>query len=246
MRNIGVEFPRRIFGHVNDVFRICRNCDRRTKRRNREVTGKKILLGLVVDDCSQRVAREDSRQESSVGCHQGHFGRMNLQIRSVQLDDERDVRAAEAQFAGTGFDWSTVPPNLDTTWAEYVALLRDWELGENLPNGWVPVTTRLAVVDGSVAGRLSVRHELNEFLALVGGHIGYGVREPYRRHGIATQLLTEGLGILRDLGLREVLVTCKEDNVGSATVIERGGGKLRDRTTHPVTGEVMRRYDIFL
>lgn len=171
---------------------------------------------------------------------------MNLHIRPVQISDEHDVRAAEAEFAGSGFDWSTRPPDFVATWADYVRLLQDWEQGRNLPDGWVPASTRLAIVDDRVAGRLSVRHELNEFLSLVGGHIGYGVRESFRRRGIATQLLAEGLEILRTVGLSTALVTCKETNVGSATVIERGGGVLRDRTVHPVTNDVMRRYDIVL
>jgi predicted acetyltransferase len=171
---------------------------------------------------------------------------VTLVIRSVRVEDEDDALSAAAEFADSGFEWSTTPPNSEMPWAEYVALLREWEQGRSLPEGWVPATTRFAIVDGRVAGRLSVRHELNEFLTLVGGHIGYGVREQFRRQGIATALLAEGLHILRELDLASALVTCKESNVGSATVIERGGGILRDRINHPSTNEVMRRYDIAL
>ena len=171
---------------------------------------------------------------------------MNLSIRPVRLEDESDMYAAVAEFAGSGFEWSTVPPGADVTWTEYVDLLAYWEQGRYLPPGWVPATTRVADINGTVAGRLSVRHELNEFLALVGGHIGYGVREAFRRQGIATALLVEGLSILRAMGLSSAMVTCKESNVGSATVIENCGGVLRDCITHPVTDDLMRRYDIAL
>jgi predicted acetyltransferase len=140
----------------------------------------------------------------------------------VRVEDEDDALSAAAEFADSGFEWSTTPPNSEMPWAEYVALLREWEQGRSLPEGWVPATTRFAIVDGRVAGRLSVRHELNEFLTLVGGHI------------------------VRELDLASALVTCKESNVGSATVIERGGGILRDRVNHPLTNKVMRRYDISL
>ena len=171
---------------------------------------------------------------------------MNLVIRPVHLEDEEDMQAAAGEFAGSGFDWSVSPPDSRVTWSQYVALLADWEEGRNLPSGWVPATTRVAVISGTVAGRLSVRHELNEFLALVGGHIGYGVREAFRRQGIATALLAEGLTVMRGLGLSTAVITCKESNIGSSTVIERGGGVLRDCVPHPVTGDLMRRYDIVL
>lgn len=171
---------------------------------------------------------------------------MNAIIRPVRVQDEADIYAAAAEFAGSGFDWSTLPPDEDVTWAEYVELLAHWEQGRHLPPGWVPASTRVIEVDGVIAGRLSVRHELNEFLALVGGHIGYGVREAFRRQGIATALLREGLSILRAKEIRSAVVTCKESNIGSAGVIEKCHGVMRDRVTHPVTGDIMRRYDILL
>lgn len=170
---------------------------------------------------------------------------MTLVIRRAQPEDELDNRAAASEFVGSGFDWS-MPASPEVTWPQQVVLFDDWEHGRNLPPGWVPATTRFAVIDTQVVGRLSVRHELNEFLALAGGHIGYGVRPAFRRRGIATALLAEGLQIMRQLGHSTALVTCKESNTPSAAVIERGGGILRDQITHPVTGELMRRYDIQL
>ena len=40
-----------------------------------------------------------------------------------------------------------------------------------------------------VAGRLSVRHALNDFLLRKGGHIGYGVLPAFRGRGIAKRML---------------------------------------------------------
>lgn len=170
---------------------------------------------------------------------------MTLIIRPAQVEDEIDNREAASEFVGSGFDWS-MPASPDVSWVQQVALFDDWEHGRNLPSGWVSATTRFAVIDDQVVGRLSVRHELNEFLALAGGHIGYGVRPAFRRQGIATALLNEGLKLLGDRGVTEVLVTCKDANVGSAAVIERAGGVLRDTVIHPVTHDLMRRYDFAL
>ena len=79
-----------------------------------------------------------------------------------------------------------------------------------------------------VVGFLAVRHSLNDFLLDQGGHIGYSVRPSRRREGHATRAL--GLGLVRaaELGIDRVLVTCDDDNVGSARTIESQGGVWED------------------
>ena len=83
-----------------------------------------------------------------------------------------------------------------------------------------------ADVDGQLVGCASIRFELNEFLAARGGHIGYGVIPAFRRRGYATAILTESIKIARSEGISPLLVACDDDNVSSATVIERCGGVL--------------------
>ncbi|MGH9210562.1 MAG: GNAT family N-acetyltransferase [Acidimicrobiales bacterium] len=68
-----------------------------------------------------------------------------------------------------------------------------------------------------------------EFLSREGGHIGFGVLAEHRRRGHATEILRQSLVVARAVGIDRVLVTCDDDNVGSATVIERCGGVLTDR-----------------
>jgi predicted acetyltransferase len=46
----------------------------------------------------------------------------------------------------------------------------------------------------------------------------------HRRRGYATEILRQSLIIVRAIGVERVLITCDEDNVGSAAVIERCGG----------------------
>ncbi len=77
---------------------------------------------------------------------------------------------------------------------------------------------------GRLLGLLQIRLELKGYLINFGGHIGYCVRPSERRKGFATQMLRSALPICRAQGLQQVLVTCLEDNIGSAKTIEACGG----------------------
>ena len=102
----------------------------------------------------------------------------------------------------------------------------------------------LAVVDGGIVGRVSIRFTLNEYLARAGGHIGYGVRPSMRRRGYATAILRQAVSLARSGGVGRLLVVCDDDNLGSAAVIERCGGLL-ESVTHPGDGTPpFRRYFI--
>jgi predicted acetyltransferase len=92
---------------------------------------------------------------------------------------------------------------------------------------WVRCTN-LWWVDDEYIGRMSIRHQLNDWLSEVGGHIGYDVRRSRRGEGHATAMLADALLVARDLGIDQALLTCDEDNLASRLVIERNGGVLED------------------
>jgi predicted acetyltransferase len=95
----------------------------------------------------------------------------------------------------------------------------------------------------SIVGRVSIRHSLNPHLERLGGHIGYVVVPEYRRQGYATAILRQSLQIARQkLGLKRVLVTCDDDNVGSIKTIEKNGGVFESIVTGPDDGNPKRRY----
>ncbi|MFL6174769.1 MAG: GNAT family N-acetyltransferase [Marmoricola sp.] len=93
---------------------------------------------------------------------------------------------------------------------------------------WVLCTSLWWVEAGEYIGRLAIRHELNDWLREVGGHIGYDVRRSRRREGHATAMLAAALPIAAGLGVERALVTCDTDKVASRLVIERNGGELED------------------
>lgn len=52
------------------------------------------------------------------------------------------------------------------------AALTDFVAEVDVPPNRVPATFLVAAVDGTLVGRVSIRHELDDFLANFGGHIG--------------------------------------------------------------------------
>jgi predicted acetyltransferase len=85
------------------------------------------------------------------------------------------------------------------------------------------------IVEGEVVlGAIALRHELNDFLLRAGGHIGYGIRPSARRRDLARWALGEVLARARTHGLDRVLITCADDNLASARVIEHHGGVPED------------------
>ena len=150
------------------------------------------------------------------------------------------VLAAQEAMAAEGFVFALAFGE-DATFADYVARLERLQRGEPPLGRFVASTFLLAEVDGEVVGRTSIRHELNDFLRHEGGHIGYGVLPSYRRRGYATEILRQSLERIRALGVDPVLVTCDDDNVGSARVIEAAGGVLEDVVENEA-GTQTRRY----
>jgi predicted acetyltransferase len=169
---------------------------------------------------------------------------MKLRLRPPRLDDEDEFVAAHRAMMADGFTFGLgYAPGMP--WAEYLDRLAAWRVGADLPGDNVPSTLLVAEVNGVIVGRASVRYAIsNPFLEREGGHIGYCVLPAHRRHGYATEILRQSLVVVRSVGVDRVLVTCDDDNIGSATVIERGGGvfeSLTENTENP-QGAPKRRY----
>lgn len=111
--------------------------------------------------------------------------------------------------------------------SKYISTLQDWELGNNLPTGWVPSSTYWLVRDGCfILGNSSLRYFLTPDLEELGGHIGYRIHPLERKKGYGTLILKLTLEKARERGMTDVLVTCDTANIGSAKVIMNNGGVL--------------------
>ncbi len=165
-------------------------------------------------------------------------------LRPLVLADKFEAVQAHKELAFDNFDFlldSLGKYDETGEWTAYLDRLESLRRGEQVPDGWVPSTFLVAEVDGRIIGRVSIRHELNDYLLMRAGHIGYGVRPQFRGRGYAKEILLMALEIVRGLGVRDVLVTCSESNVASSNVIESSGGVLENMIVTE-DGERVRRY----
>ena len=165
-----------------------------------------------------------------------------LELRLPRLDEEAEFlrahRATTPEVANFLHYYEEGMP-----FARYLERLEQQARGQHVAPGHVPSTFLFAFDGPRIVGRGSLRHELNEFLLRVGGHIGYTVVPEFRRRGYATEILRQLLTIAgMRLGLTRVLVTCDDDNIGSIRTIEKNGGVLENVVSGADLDTPKRRY----
>jgi predicted acetyltransferase len=152
-----------------------------------------------------------------------------------------------------GFSFATQPSalqqpieDIEVDFAGYIARITDQAGTVTLPTGEVvpkvPFSVFWLVEDETFIGQLKLRHELNAHLRQEGGHVGYSIRPSRRGKGYGRLILKLGLEECRRVGLDRVLVTCGDDNLASARIIEANGGRLEDVIDHPTGRGRVRRY----
>jgi predicted acetyltransferase len=122
----------------------------------------------------------------------------------------------------------------------------EYSKGIGLPEGYVPGTVYWLVDEKNYIGSGSIRHYLNENLKKFGGHIGYWIRPGYWNKGYGTLQLKLLLEKVREMGIEKALLTCDVENIASARVMEKNGGKRIDKKDVEVGGKTrtIYRYEI--
>lgn len=156
---------------------------------------------------------------------------------------KRSYIAGVREFIREGQTVTWHPGILAQRFDEFLEVIRQAET-EPLA-GFVPATQYWLVSEGGAyLGDVDIRHRLNASLRLFGGHIGYRIRPSQRRKGYGSLILGLGIEQARKRHIGDILVTCDEDNIGSAKVIENNGGVLLDRIDNG-RGVLTRRYWIY-
>jgi predicted acetyltransferase len=159
---------------------------------------------------------------------------MALRLRPYRPEDESAAVAAHEELLADDFHF-LLGWDATVSWSDFLRVLDDQRHGANLAENQVRAVQLVADVDGELVGRVSVRFELNGFLATTGGHIGYAVVPAHRKKGYATEILRQALVVIRADGVDRVLITCLEGNAGSRRVIENCGGTFE--STVPLEAE---------
>ena len=169
---------------------------------------------------------------------------MKIEMRELRLEDALDAaRVHKAMMELDDWEFLLSDYVQDEEFSQYINRVTSWKDEETVPEGRVASTYLVAVIEGRIAGRLSIRHRLNDFLGLVGGHIGYGVAPEFRGKGVATYMLKYGLEFMKERGEEKVFISCHSENEASRRIIEKCGGEFAALVPHPYeNGELYRTY----
>ena len=128
-----------------------------------------------------------------------------IQEPSVELKDS--YLSALEEFHKEGRYENQDVEEIRNNFPKFLQRFKNDLLGINSTEGRVPQTTYWIVDKDGYAGRISIRHRLNEKLLKIGGHIGYDVRPSKRRNGYGEKALKLALPKARAFGLAKVLLT---------------------------------------
>ncbi|MBR6115352.1 MAG: GNAT family N-acetyltransferase [Oscillospiraceae bacterium] len=143
---------------------------------------------------------------------------------------------------GTGSLYRMPDPN------DWLQQVEDLSRPETTPENWVVTSQYICVrpYDNRLVGMIQLRHFLNEFLELYGGHIEFSVLPEDRGKGYATWMLKNTLRYARDLALDRVILACDANNAAAVRVIEKNGGVPLDTVVEPDYDTELRRFTITL
>ena len=129
-------------------------------------------------------------------------------------------------------------------------IINNQRLKEGIGNNGIKEIYYWAVEDRKIVGHASIRlnPEAYEPTLIYCGHIMYGVVPSKRRQGYGTYICKLLLNKLKELGYKEAIITCNQDNIGSNNVIKNNNGILIE-TVEPdniMAVKVTNRYSIKL
>jgi predicted acetyltransferase len=112
------------------------------------------------------------------------------------------------------------------TFMDFQEMLKGFSRGIGIYPGFVAHTTYWLIENKRLLGVSNLRHQLNDKLRNIGGHIGYSIRPSERKKGYATKLLAATLYEGSKMGIKEFVLTCDKDNVASIKTIRNNNGEL--------------------
>ena len=170
---------------------------------------------------------------------------IELKEQAINLIEEVEKFDIDEKVRYSGF--SRLQEYKDN-YEEWLERIDKYTKKEMIPEGRVPANVFFSIrkSDNKLVGVIDIRHELNDYLYNYGGHIGYTILPSERRKGYAYKQLKLGLDFCKSIGLKRVLITCLDYNIGSSKTIEKIGGILENIVEEKQKGETLKRYWISL
>lgn len=171
---------------------------------------------------------------------------MNLYLREITIDDKIEIlkMIEEIKEGDDPEKFEGLSNMKEISFDNYDKFLV--ELNKNMklykPHLVNQTTYILLDENNHIYGGTNIRHELNENLLKHGGNIGYLIRPSERKKGYATLMLKLALKKCKELNISKVLVTCREENIASAKVIEHNGGIYENSLFNKENEHTYRRY----
>lgn len=136
--------------------------------------------------------------------------------------------------------------NDEKTYEKWLSKIVTEECGLNLPTDYSKASFYFLKLDDKIIGHISIRHDLlNDRLKNYSGNIGCGIIPSERNKGYGTKLLNLGIQKCMNLGMSEVIIIAKKDNIIFSKIIENNFGKL-DSETYTDDNNVYQKYKIIL
>lgn len=174
----------------------------------------------------------------------------NLYIRKINKDDlEKMIKMAEDKYKHGEMSeekylkWK----NAKSTdfFENYLEKAKKREQGEGEIQGINFYHFLLLLEDEVIGtGRIRTNIENDDYFNNYSGHIGYTIIPSKRKLGYGSELLHLLIEKARELGMKEVMIVCLNNNIGSQKVIENNFGKYLDTVLDPVDNKYYKRYTI--
>ncbi len=114
-------------------------------------------------------------------------------------------------------------------------------------SGKLPTSEFVLMEDDVRVGMIQIRHQPSRSATMpvdFASHIYYEIDPAFRGKGYGKKILELGLAEARNIGLREVIITCDASNVASRKIIEANDGELVSEAIVPETGKTFLKFAI--
>ena len=173
---------------------------------------------------------------------------MNLYLKEPTIEEMQKIveMCKEFEESNDEYKFEGISNFKNITEENYNEFLQGLEKNKHIDeinSNWANQTTYVLIDEnGHIYGAGNIRHELKGKLIEIGGHIGYAIRPSERGKGFGTKQLILLLEKTAKMGIEQALLTCRENNIGSAKTIEKCFGVKDESVPSMFPGIMESRY----